>query len=93
MAVSPDDKLVASGTHGGNINIWSVADGEKRTTLETRGKFVMAVAYSPNGQFMACGCDGGAIYVFDIVAEKLMHRIECAGSLTSQMAHRGRSVC
>ena len=42
---SPDSKFIATGTHSGNINMFSVESGEKDRVLETRGKFVMSVAF------------------------------------------------
>ena len=45
ISISPDGKNIISGTHSGNVNMWNIENGEKVTTFETRGKFVMAVAY------------------------------------------------
>ena len=45
VTFSPDGKHLASGTHSGNVNIWSVDSGEKVAVFETRGRFAMAVAY------------------------------------------------
>ena len=42
---SHDGRQIAAGTHAGNVNIWTVETGSKDQTLETRGKFVMSVAY------------------------------------------------
>jgi WD repeat-containing protein 61 len=49
VSLSPDGRLVASGSQGGNINLWNVEGGEKQHTFETGGKFAMSVAISPDG--------------------------------------------
>jgi WD repeat-containing protein 61 len=36
LALSADEQLVASGSQGGSVNLWSVATGEKRATLKVR---------------------------------------------------------
>jgi WD repeat-containing protein 61 len=45
IAVSPDGRYISSGNHAGNINTWVIETGEKDRVLETKGKFVMSVAY------------------------------------------------
>jgi WD repeat-containing protein 61 len=42
---SPDSKFIATGTHAGNINMFNASSGDKDRVLETRGKFVMSVAF------------------------------------------------
>jgi WD40 repeat protein len=45
VAFSPDNRYIATGTHAGNINTWNVESGEKDRVLETKGNFVMSVAF------------------------------------------------
>ena len=45
LAFSPDSKSLASGSHNGKINLFSVEDGKKGSSLDTRGKFIMSIAY------------------------------------------------
>lgn len=45
LAFSPDSKSLASGSHNGKINLFSVEDGKKESSLDTRGKFIMSIAY------------------------------------------------
>jgi WD40 repeat protein len=42
---SPDGRQIAAGTHSGLVNVWNLESGEKEKPLDTRGKFVMSVAY------------------------------------------------
>lgn len=45
LAFSADSRTLATGSHNGRINIFSVEEGKKQTALDTRGKFIMSVAY------------------------------------------------
>ncbi|KAG0312469.1 WD repeat-containing protein 61, partial [Dissophora globulifera] len=72
---SPDSKHIATGTSSGNVNQYSVETGEKVQTFEGRGKFSMCVAYSPNGEYVACGTeassDSATVLLFDVATGKL----------------------
>ena len=41
-----------------------------------REKFVLSVAYSPDGQRIACGCQDGTICVFECKTGQLLHSLE-----------------
>ena len=45
VSFSPDSKFIATGTHSGKINIIGVESGKKESVLDTRGKFIMSIAY------------------------------------------------
>lgn len=46
LTVSPDGRFVATGSHTGNVNIYSLDTAQKTGVLETsKGKFVMSVAF------------------------------------------------
>ena len=38
-------------------------------------KFVLSVAYSPNGQRLACGAMDGTVAIFDVPSGKLLHTL------------------
>jgi len=72
---SPDSKHIVTGSSSGNLNQFSVESGEKVQTFEGRGKFAMCVAYSPNGEYVACGTesssDSATVLLFDVATGKL----------------------
>ena len=39
-------------------------------------RFVLSVAYSPDGLRLACGAMDGGVYVFDTASGKLLHALE-----------------
>jgi len=45
LVFSADSRLLATGSHNGKINLFSVEEGSKQSALDTRGKFIMSIAY------------------------------------------------
>lgn len=48
VAFSPDSKHIATGSHHGKVNIFGVESGKKEYSLDTRGKFILSIAYVRN---------------------------------------------
>ena len=58
LAFSRDDKYLASGSHDNTAKIWDMKSLEEITTLQTtEHKPIHALAYSPDGQFVAMVTD------------------------------------
>jgi WD40 repeat protein len=49
---SPDNRLVAAGGYGGDIEVWRVADGEPVKQLNFTGRKVETVEFSPDSQYL-----------------------------------------
>ena len=45
IAFSPDSRLLASGSHTGKVNLFGIESGKIETSLDTRGKFTLSIAY------------------------------------------------
>lgn len=60
----------------GKVNIFGVESGKKEYSLDTRGKFILSIAYSPDGKYLASGAIDGIINIFDIATGKLLHTLE-----------------
>ena len=45
MAFSPDTRFLATGNNKGEVGLFDIASGEKKSVLDTRGQFVLSVAF------------------------------------------------
>ncbi len=41
---TPDSEHIATGSHGGKINLYSVESGNRTNSFDTRGKFILSTA-------------------------------------------------
>ena len=54
---TPDGRYLATGSHGGKINLYEVDTGTKFTSFDTRGKFTLSVACVRNTMIIImCYC-------------------------------------
>ena len=58
------------------MNLFDVETGKSTAHLETRGKFTLSVAFSPDGKYLAAGAVDGIISIFEVEAAKLIHTLE-----------------
>jgi WD40 repeat protein len=84
---SPDGKYFTTGSHSGKITTYETLpagtprgeDDDALTglvdTINTKGKFLFNVVYSPNGKLMAAGSLEGIIYVIDVETRKILTSI------------------
>jgi serine/threonine protein kinase len=78
VAFSPDGTRLASVSSTVDnclIRVWNVATAEQEETLgDRRNESMWEVAYSPNGQTLACGGFDKAVHLFDVAtgAERLV---------------------
>lgn len=53
---TPDGRYLATGSHGGKINLYEVDTGTKFTSFDTRGKFTLSVACVRKTMIMIIMC-------------------------------------
>lgn len=81
MALSPDGKLLVTGTANGQVSLWNAQTGEADRDLAGHAGNVTWASFSPDGRFVATGALDSAIHVAD--AQKGAAPRELKG-------HRGR---
>lgn len=75
LAVSADGTTLASGHDGGNIAIWNLPSLEIRTRLQTGVKGQVLPLLSPDGRYLAGGCqENGDLVIWDARTAQELHR-------------------
>jgi WD40 repeat protein len=75
--VSPDQSQVAIGTPLKTLKILNTADGSTEQTIKKHTDWVQAVAYSPDGRFLASGDRAGGLWVWEAKTARELYN--CAG--------------
>ncbi|XP_015571739.2 WD repeat-containing protein VIP3 [Ricinus communis] len=81
--------LAVAGGGSASVNLWDTAtwkqiaslsvprpEGPKPSDKNSSKKFVLSVAWSPDGKRLACGSMDGTISVFDVARAKFLHHLE-----------------
>ncbi|OON20923.1 WD domain, G-beta repeat protein, partial [Opisthorchis viverrini] len=66
VALSPDSRFIATGSHAGCVNMIGVDSGNKESVIQLDGKFVYSLAYSPDGTKLAAGAINGIVSICDL---------------------------
>lgn len=72
VAISPDGKIFASGSHDKTIKIWSLHSGELLRTLCGHTSGVLFVAISPDGKTLLSRSHGGAIRLWNLHSGEML---------------------
>jgi WD40 repeat protein len=65
VAISPDGKILASGSGDDTVRLWNVESGELLQTLP-HPNCIAAVTFSPVDNRLVVGCDDSHIYIYKI---------------------------
>jgi WD40 repeat protein len=67
VAVAPDTVQLATGHDGGNVLLWDAANLTPQTRLQTGVKGIAHPFFSPDGKFIAAGCqDNGDVVIWNL---------------------------
>jgi WD40 repeat protein/tRNA A-37 threonylcarbamoyl transferase component Bud32 len=75
IAISPDGKILASGSLNKAIKLWHLDSGELIDTLSGHLDTVSSVAISPDGKILASGSWDKTIKLWYLVGGKLIHTL------------------
>ena len=73
VAFSPDGHLLA--TAGRHLKLWEVST-HTEIAMMRHDEYVWALAFSPDGQFLASGDDGGTVKIWDIHEQQVISQFE-----------------
>ena len=73
VAFSPDGELLA--TAGQHIKLWDIRTQNEIATLQ-HDEYVWALAFSPNGQFLAAGDGEGSVKIWDIQEREVVAELQ-----------------
>ncbi len=68
IALSPDDKHVASASDDGTVRVWDVATGQLISVWEGHTNWVLSMGWSRDGQHVVSGCRDGSVRVWRVDA-------------------------
>nr|WP_263012926.1 serine/threonine-protein kinase [Ancylothrix sp. D3o] len=71
LAISPDGKLLISGSVDKNVNVWNLAQGTVIYSLKGHTNEVWAIAISPDGKTAASGSGDSTIKLWDLATGTL----------------------
>jgi WD40 repeat protein/serine/threonine protein kinase/tetratricopeptide (TPR) repeat protein len=68
IAVSPDGKVLASGSSGSTVKVWDLASGQEevRSRRDAGGLGISSMAFSPDSATLAAGVVDGTILLWDV---------------------------
>ncbi len=80
MAVSPDEKLLASGGDDGRVKLWEVGTGKALRALPLEGGVIRRLAFSPDGTRLAAGCVAGRLIVWDVTTGQARFSLDASAA-------------
>jgi WD40 repeat protein len=71
-AFSPKGDLLATGSNGPEVRLWSVPDGREVATLTGHREPIRALAFSPDGTRLATGGTDGTVRLWDVATRRTL---------------------
>lgn len=82
LAISPDGKILASGSWDRTIKLWNIKTGRQIKTFENYIAPVYAIIFSPDGKTLASASDSGKMILWNVETGKKINTFEINSSQT-----------
>src|SRR5262249_22682536 len=79
LALSPDDRTVATAGTDGVVRLWDARTGQERTSLTGHADPVYGLAFRPDGKVLASSGWGRSIRLWDVGTGELLRTLENPG--------------
>jgi serine/threonine protein kinase len=66
LAISPDGRLLATGSRDGSVKLWDLSSLNALTTLHPHQAGVLSIAFSPDGRTLATGGEDRLVKLWDV---------------------------
>ncbi|MBW4537671.1 MAG: NACHT domain-containing protein [Myxacorys chilensis ATA2-1-KO14] len=76
VAYSPDGTLLAASDTAGEVHLWSVADGQKRVTLQGHRHWVCDISFSADGKTLASASADTLVKLWDVATGACLHTLQ-----------------
>jgi WD40 repeat protein len=86
VAISRDNKTLASGAEDKTIKIWNITTGEEIMTLNGHSRFVQSIAFSPDGKTLASGSVDKTIKIWNVATGKEIRTLKGHTSSVESLA-------
>ena len=86
VAVSPNGKIVASGSKNGEIKLWELDTGKLIRTISAHKQSVKSIAISPDGKTLVSGSKSGKVKLWEIETGELIRTISAHNQPVNSIA-------